>query len=321
MRQAAKDSQLEEAAVIRSRIHGIKKNLLFWAESKMNKIVDLLFSILKVIAPMFLIFLLVQKIFGVRLMEKRTIYSSKEKKSTTDKLSKFIAVLSLIATAVTAYFVFIQAKAAKEATIPYLLVSMYNDENRFGLYVTNSGKGHAIIDSIRIDTEKGPEKFEIVTDETWKSVLKKAGIDIGMECFAFSTIQKNIVAHPGSTYILLGRRQSASDYIDKVVRTYQESTNNQRIIELNSLVLQHISNSNQIVNGKDIVEKFDTMVSEQTSLKQTIDKFDNCQEFNDKNYKEEILKKLENINLSILYHSIIDDEIIESKRLKFLTTK
>ena len=63
------------------------------------------------------------------------------------------------------------------------------------------------------------------------------------------------------------------------------------------------------------------MVSEQTSLKQTIDKFDNCQEFNDKNYKEEILKKLENINLSILYHSIIDDEIIESKRLKFLTTK
>ena len=320
MQQAAKDSQLEEAAVIRSRIHGIKKNLLFWAESKMNKIVYLLFSILKVIAPMFLIFLLVQKIFGVRLMEKPR-YSSKEKKSKTDKLSTFIAFSSLIIAAVTAYFVFNQAKAAKEATIPYLLVSMYNDENRFGLYVTNSGKGHAIIDSIRIDTEKGPEKFEIVTDETWKSVLKKAGIDIGMECFAFSTIQKNIVAHPGSTYILLGRRQSASDYIDKVVRTYQESTNNQRIIELNSLVLQHISNSNQIVNGKDIVEKFDTMVSEQTSLKQTIDKFDNCQEFNDKNYKEEILKKLENINLSILYHSIIDDEIIESKRLKFLTTK
>ena len=63
------------------------------------------------------------------------------------------------------------------------------------------------------------------------------------------------------------------------------------------------------------------MVSEQTSLKQTSDKFDNCQEFNDKNYKEEILRKLENINLTILYHSIIDDEIIESKRLKYLTTK
>lgn len=295
----------------------------------MNKIVDLLFSILKVIAPMFLIFLLVQKIFGIRLMEKpRHSSSSKEKKSMTDKLSTSIAFSSLIIAAVTAYFVFNQAKAAKEATIPILLVSMYNDENRFGLYVTNSGKGHAIIDSIRIHTEKGPEKFEIVTDETWESVLKKAGIDIGMKCFAFSTIQKNTVAHPGSTYTLLGRRQSASDYIDKVVRTYQESINNQRIIELNRLVLQHISNSNQIINGKDIVEKFDTMLSEhdtmlseQTILKQTIDKFDNYQEFNDKNYKEEILRKLENINLTILYHSIIDDEIIESKRLKYLTTK
>lgn len=237
-------------------------------------------------------------------------------------------LFSLIVTAGTAYFVFKQAEAAKEATIPYLLVSMYNDENRLDLYVTNSGKGHAIIDSIRIDTEKGPEKFEIVTEETWKSLLKKAGIDIDMKCFALPTIQKNIVVEPGSTYTLLGRRQSASDYIDKVVRTYQESINNQRIIELNRLVLQHISNSNQIINGKDIVEKFDTMLSEhgtmlseQTILKQTIDKFDNCQEFNDKNYKEEILRKLENINLTILYHSIIDDEIIESKRLKYLTTK
>lgn len=151
--------------------------------------------------------------------------------------------------------------------------------------------------------------------------IKKAGIDIDMKCFAFSTIQKNIVAEPGSTSILLGRRQSVPDYIEKFVRTYQESTNNQRIMELNKLVLQHISNSNQIINGKDIVEKFDSIVSEQTSLKQTHDEFDNCQEFNDKNHKEEILRKLENINLTILYHSIIDDEIIESKRLKFLTTK
>ena len=32
MQQAAKDSQLEETAVIRGRIRGIKENLLFWAE-------------------------------------------------------------------------------------------------------------------------------------------------------------------------------------------------------------------------------------------------------------------------------------------------
>ena len=32
MQQAAKDWQLEEAAVIRGRIRGIKENLLFWAE-------------------------------------------------------------------------------------------------------------------------------------------------------------------------------------------------------------------------------------------------------------------------------------------------
>ena len=105
-------------------------------------------------------------------MEKTRHDSSKEKKSS----SISIAVLSLIVTAVTAYLIFNQVKVAKEATMPNLLVSMYDDENRLGLYVTNSGKGHAIIDSIRIDTEKGPEKFEIVTDETWKSVLKKQGL-------------------------------------------------------------------------------------------------------------------------------------------------
>ena len=247
--------------------------------------------------------------------------SSKEKNSLIDKLSIFFTVLSSIATVLTACFIYNQIKVAKEATIPNLLVSMYDDENRMGLYVTNSGKGHAIIDFIQIETEKGPEKFEIVTDKVWESVLKKAGIDIDAECFARSTIQKNIVAEPGLTQILLGRRKNIWNELEENKRIAQELLNNQKIIELNKLVLQHISNSNQMVNGKDIVEKFDTLVSEYDNLKQMNNKFEYCDNYFIKNH-EEIVRKLDTIKVTIFYHSIIDEsESMESKRLQFFTTK
>lgn len=284
----------------------------------MIKWIVLLLGVSGLLVPIFLIILLIQKIFGVRFMNMNCHNSSKEKKCLIDILNIIFTSVSSIATAITACFIFNQIKVAKEATIPNLLVSMYNDTNRMGLYVTNSGKGHAIIDSIQIETEKGPEKFEIVTDKVWGSVLKKAGIDVDVKCFARSTIQKNIVAEPGSINILLGIQQDKWNELKENQRAFEEMINNQKINEINKLVLQHISNSNKMINGKEIVEKFDIFVLEKMNNKLD-DESEYCQKIIESNHKE-IVRKLNTIKVTIFYHSIIDDKPIESKQLQFLTT-
>ncbi|VTY09885.1 Uncharacterised protein [Neisseria subflava] len=229
------------------------------------------------------------------------------------------AILSNLILVLTALFIYYQAQFAKEATIPNLVVSVFNDEERKGLYVTNFGKGHAIVDSIQINQTK----HETITKKIWNSTLKNLGINAEAHCFSWSPIQKNIVLRAGETNILLGQRQSVSNLIKNTSRNLQEQNLIDRINKLNQLVLEDISNSENVVNGKDIVSKFNNILNEYDGLQKELQKDNSnneCEEINKQfmeNHGKEIIKKLDNIEITIFYHSIIDDKSINSKRLLF----
>lgn len=232
------------------------------------------------------------------------------------------SILSTVILVVTAYFIYHQAQIAKEATIPNLVVSVFNDEERKGLYITNFGKGHAIVDSIQISTmNHKPITKESITKEIWNSTLKNLGVNGEVDCFAWSPIQKNIVVRAGETNILLGKRQGIWNELQNNKKFLQEQTEIMRINLLNQLVLQHISNSKDMVNGRDIVSEYIDRVSAINELQK--DESNKCEKI-DKQFREngseEIIKKLDNIKITIFYHSIINDEPIKSKRLQFYTT-
>lgn len=206
-----------------------------------------------------------------------------------------------------------QAKIALEATKPYLVVSTVNDENHQGLYVLNQGKGNAIIDSIKIN---GMLYKTVVTKEVWGEILKSAGIDENIDCFAYSAIQKNAVVTANSHMILIGRNKGPLDTVKQLSSDAVKISDTDRISQLNELVLYYISQPNWKISREEILSEFHKKTKYRGGSPPEADK--KCKNDNF-DMDEEILKKLNRIEIEISYRSIIDDEkdIYNSKRLIF----
>lgn len=84
--------------------------------------------------------------------------------------------------------------------------------------------------------------------------------------------------------------------------------------------MQHISRSDYMINGKDIVNEFHTLTNTETNTDSNSNVDNKCKEVEEQLKWEngkEIIQKLDNIELTIFYHSIIDDEPTQSKRLQY----
>lgn len=220
-------------------------------------------------------------------------------------ISIAFSIVSIIVAIISAGIAYNQARIAKEATIPHLLVSFYYDEQRRGFYVNNAGKGNAIIDKIKINGKE----YSIVTKEDWNAIFKEKSININAECLASTPIQSNNVLKSGGMEILIGQRQALWDEIVTMKNESVKIANSTQINKINQLLIQHILNSSNMDNAiaTEINDKLNELNNEPNKFKLN----HNCQEID-----EYTFNKLKDLEIIISYHSIIDETPIESKQLK-----
>ena len=82
-----------------------------------------------------------------------------------------------------------QAEAAIASQSPVLITDtqLNSAAKEYGIYITNSGPGVAIWESIKINEPLNP----VLTKEKWSNILKSSGMtDLDIDCFAFSLPQR-----------------------------------------------------------------------------------------------------------------------------------
>lgn len=234
------------------------------------------------------------------------------KKAVSNNMSIIISIAGLIVSVFAAYFTWTQAHIAKEATTPYVTVQFFNDERLHGIYISNAGKGHAIIDKIKIDDKE----YDILDREKWDSILKEKKFEVGVECFAFSSIQKNIILSSSDTQLIIGRRKALWDELKELQKNQIDLNNMLTFTILNQLIISEISRSENTINGKIIIEKFNELIP--SNLRSNLRNSENdtiCTNIDDSKMND-LVNKLKELKVVVYYHSIIDDESIESKELK-----